>query len=360
VEITSYRNANNSHHMAAATPRSKAWAIAHGYTAQGSLGWLDPPGATPAPHHTRKVAGLLALPPNILAESPMPIRVHYARICAGTSSSSGSLSLLWSTSSASSREPTIIPPGAFSPVLSDAQEAREAMRARLYEPAIPWQTYVHSSMGAHTLQPSGLVVRLGLADLANGGGGGGDAAAAVPELLGFGGHLNAWHRFVPILLRSDYTSLEVRGWGKGGSTPVKSAPMAHRDAMITLETTTLTSAGQLCVGAVGERCDLLALVSCSGADCASLALTLSGSFEWDRGGDVALFEGDAGKPDLHFTAPGFRAVTAFACAECHGASMSNASKQAPMRTIAKDGGSTAVSTGARRTLTEISAAVAAA
>ena len=78
---------------------------------------------------------------------------------------------------------------------------------------------------------------------------------------------------------------------------------------------------------MGERCDLLALVSYRGTDCASLALTLSGSFEWGRGGDVALFEGDAGKPDLHFTAPGFPDVTAFACAECHGNSaMSTVSK----------------------------------
>jgi hypothetical protein len=35
------------------------------------------------------------------------------------------------------------------------------MRARLYNPTVPWQTYVHSSMAAHTLQPSGLVLRLG-------------------------------------------------------------------------------------------------------------------------------------------------------------------------------------------------------
>ena len=79
-----------------------------------------------------KVAGLLALPPNILAESPIPIRVHYARICAGAAASAGSLSLLWSAhdNSSSNSELAIIPPGAFSPALSDAQEAREAMRAR--------------------------------------------------------------------------------------------------------------------------------------------------------------------------------------------------------------------------------------
>ena len=313
-----------------------------------------------------KVAGLLALPPNILAENPMPIRVHYARICSG---GAGSLSLRWGASAGSNM--TVVPPDAFSPVLSDAQQAREAMRARLYEPVIPWQTYVHSSMGAHTLQPSGLVVRLGIADLAGGSdSGGGNEGHVAPELLGDTGYLAAWHRFVPAHLRpgrhslngSDYTSLEVSGWGKGASTPVKNAPMSRRNATLVLETTTLTADGQLCVGAEGERCDLLALVSCSGTDCASLALTLSGTFEWGRGGGVALFDGD-GKPDLHFTGVGFPAVTAFACADCHGTDISSASQQqAPIRflKIGKDGGAAAVSTGARRTLAEISAAVSAA
>ena len=147
--------------------------------------------------HGGRVAGLLALPPNILAETPMPIRVHYARLCpAGAAGAAGALSLLWS--SAAGGALTVIPAAAFSPALSGAQEAREAMRRRLYEPAVPWQTYVRSSMGAHTLQPSGLVVRLGLADLAGPPAtavsmdGGGEAAVTVaPELLGAGGHLAA-------------------------------------------------------------------------------------------------------------------------------------------------------------------------
>ena len=60
----------------------------------------------------------------------------------------------------------------------------------------------------------------------------------------------------------------------------------------------------------GERCDLLAVVSCFGTDCDALALSVSGTFEWGRGGNVALAAG--GSEDLAFTAPGFPDVTAYA------------------------------------------------
>jgi hypothetical protein len=115
LAITAFRNANGTHHMAAATPKMKRWALAHGYSvtfsSTGPLGWLDPPGgspAAPAPPRPpppasssrRRVAGILALPPNIMAEGPMTIRVHFARLCsaAGPSrvSRPGFLSLLWS------------------------------------------------------------------------------------------------------------------------------------------------------------------------------------------------------------------------------------------------------------------------
>ena len=67
--------------MAAASPAMKSWAVAHGYTAQGTLGWLDPPGAAPKnPTTTKRVDGSLALPPNILAETPLPLRIHYSRL----------------------------------------------------------------------------------------------------------------------------------------------------------------------------------------------------------------------------------------------------------------------------------------
>ena len=80
---------------------------------------------------------------------------------------------------------------------------------------MPWQTYVHSSMGAHTLQPTGLVLRLGLSDVS------GAPSSSVAD-LGPGGHIAPWPRFSPAhvlpgrhsLNGSDYTSFVVRGWGR--------------------------------------------------------------------------------------------------------------------------------------------------
>ena len=192
----------------------------------------------------RRVVGSLTLPPTITDGGPLLFRVHYARGCA--TPTPGSLSLLWSTNTASGF--SAIPPSAFSPTLSAAQEEREALRSRLYEPAVPWQTYVHSSMGAHTLQPTGLVLRLGIADLSSSG---------APEQLGcwltgtcqkagVTDGISPWNRFVPAhvvpgrhsLNGSDYTAFEVRSWGKPAAA--KGQAMSRRNATVLFQTTTLT------------------------------------------------------------------------------------------------------------------------
>ena len=70
IELKGYVNANGTHHLAAATEKSQAWAVAHGYTVQvsgrpvsvsgrpvlrdcvrgqGTLGWLDRPVPAPPP-----------------------------------------------------------------------------------------------------------------------------------------------------------------------------------------------------------------------------------------------------------------------------------------------------------------------
>lgn len=46
IAVVSYSNAGH-HTMAAATAPMKAWAVAHGYTETGTLGWLDAPGSKP-------------------------------------------------------------------------------------------------------------------------------------------------------------------------------------------------------------------------------------------------------------------------------------------------------------------------
>ena len=235
------------------------------------------------------------------------------------------------------------------------------MRTRLYEPAVPWQTYAHTSIAAHSLQPTGLVLRLGLAHLA------GDSS----ELLGDGdkGGIQVWRRFVPAhvvpgrhsLNGSDYTQFEVRDWAEhSGGT---GQPMARRNATIVFETTALASAdGGACAGGIAQQCDLLARITCSGADCRNMAVSLSGSFEWGRTGAVAA----VGTTDLDFTAPGFPAVTAFTATGCSGpavdvpASLGDATRRLIRFGDGPDGGVVGVSTGSRRTVAAIAEAVAAA
>jgi hypothetical protein len=63
LELVAYSNANGTHHMAAATTAMKAWATAHGYTAQGTLGYLDAPGAIAPKTINRR--DCLPYPPNV-------------------------------------------------------------------------------------------------------------------------------------------------------------------------------------------------------------------------------------------------------------------------------------------------------
>jgi hypothetical protein len=42
-EMFSFANANNTHHLAASSPKVKQWAKTNGYTVTGSLGYLDAP-----------------------------------------------------------------------------------------------------------------------------------------------------------------------------------------------------------------------------------------------------------------------------------------------------------------------------
>jgi hypothetical protein len=316
-----------------------------------------------------RVEGVLALPPSITGcGRPMLFRAHYARACADGAHRPGWLALKWRLGASSAQggiasSEEVVPAAAFSPTLSSAQQQREAMRKRLYEPAVPWQTYVHSSMAAHTLQPTGLVLRFGAADV--GGATAADGAAPVVD-LGPEGHISPWPRFSPAhvlpgrhsLNGSDYTAFEVRGWGRAAAG--HAGPAARRNASLTFETTTATASGGACNGTAAGRCDLLCVVTCHGADCVDLALSVSGSFEWGRSGDVSL-AGGADGADLAFRAPGFPAVTAFAATGS--APLLRRAAVGGARRLLRFGGWGAragVSTGQRRGIGSMVAAIAAA
>ena len=48
IPLQSFATPNGTHHMAAATNKSKAWAVSHGYIAKGVLGYVDAPIVAPA------------------------------------------------------------------------------------------------------------------------------------------------------------------------------------------------------------------------------------------------------------------------------------------------------------------------
>ncbi len=158
---------------------------------------------TPAAGQTepRTVASWILLP---AFSTPRPFRLEYTRLFALSSSSSSSpssssaassssrsnngdantspgvLSLQWDVPSqqerpgvaaaaaaatAAANAPVVVPTGAFSSDVSPVRQQLNALRQRLFEPQVPWQTYLATSMAAHTLQPTGLVVRATLVDL---------------------------------------------------------------------------------------------------------------------------------------------------------------------------------------------------
>jgi hypothetical protein len=137
----------------------------------------------------------------------------------------------------------------------------------------------------------------------------------------------------------------------------------RRDARFTFETTTVSDSGGLCNGSSNGssngRCDLLYVVSCSGRDCTGLAVSVGGTFEWGRAGGVAL-DGDS---DLKFSPRGLPAVTAFAALNSTVAaspgSLGTSGLSRRYLPFSKDG-KVGVSTGKRRSVSSMSAAIEAA
>lgn len=134
---------------------------------------LDDDAVSAPPPTPRSIASWITFPqhyPPTAGGTAVLIRVEYTRPLGG--SHEGVLTLEWTTAVNGSNVPLVVqshyipspgpvpvPAPAFSPTLSPPQLEREALRNRLYEPVVPWQTYASSSMTAHTLCPTGLVVR---------------------------------------------------------------------------------------------------------------------------------------------------------------------------------------------------------
>ncbi len=52
----------------------------------------------------------------------------------------------------------IVPSAAFSPFITEPEQQRQALRTRMYNPVVQWQTFYNPTMGCHVRMPSGLAL----------------------------------------------------------------------------------------------------------------------------------------------------------------------------------------------------------
>jgi hypothetical protein len=248
--------------------------------------------------------------------APVPLRLEYSHPSAACGAPA--LALHWEGNSTARAD---VPASALAPAPTAGPRAElAALRTRLYEPLVPWQTYFAPHMGAHALQPTGLVLSFSIGDLA--GRWLGELRpfpSFQPAAVAPGGHsLNG----------SDYTALHVSRWG------------AH-NATVSLFTTAAAAGGGggACSGTLGAgaaaRCDLALVAACQGSDCAQLVLVASLSYAWLGAGSAGV-EGNA---TLAATPAGFapvsaRALTPGAALPPAGAKFPPASLQLPFAAVA--------------------------
>lgn len=226
---------------------------------------IDDGDATQGAHVAR---AYLKVPFN--ASVPQAFRLEYSFWGAG---GTAACSLQWE-GNATALQP--VPASAFAPDVSPAEVERVALRNRLVNPAVRWQTYQNPTMGAHVLMPAGLIVDATLADSAGG-----------HEL----GDIIVFRQSSPALSLaglhsangSDYTQLSLSRWGA-------------RACDVSLETTVVNG-------------DLQFLATPSGADCARLRLLLRLRMQQERPGALML-GGDGAS--MVAVLPGFGNVTVHA------------------------------------------------
>ena len=187
------------------------------------------------------------------------VRVEFANQRVG-GAGNGTAVLLWSGNETA---PAPVPPAAFSPDVAPLQALRYALRARLAEPRVPWQTWWWPNLAAHVHAASGLALSFGLGDAASG-----ERLDATNV-----DRFSPWVRPGPHSANgSDYTLLNVSRWG-------------GRSCTVLIESAVDEAAG-----------DLIVLASASGADCAAVSLVLQPLFVWERVGAVG--PGAAGNGSL--------------------------------------------------------------
>lgn len=218
----------------------------------------------------RNLTAELRLP--LVAGKVYPIRLDYLRTAGGAPSS---LALWWSGNTTA---PAVVPAAALSAAPTAAEVARVALKERMLNPPVAWQTFYNPSMGTHVLMPSGFAVQATLADV------------TTNETLG---DIIVFRRSNPAITYvgahsyngSDFTELRLDSWGR-------------RDCTVVLRTTV-----------VNGGADLLFLAASNGTACARMALLLTPAMLWAR--DGRLYAPPAGGAVFAADCPGFPTSSIF-------------------------------------------------
>lgn len=184
------------------------------------------------------------------------------------------LQLLWCGNTTVTQ---VVPPSAFTPAVTAWEAERVAMKGRLENPAVAWQTFNNPSMGTHVHMPSSLGLNVQLADRVTGDVTGriflyrrSDPAIVEPGYHSYNG--------------SDYTQLSISAWKR-------------INCSVSLQTSVINGGA-----------DLLYLATSVGSDCARLALLVEPIMLWGRYGSFAQ---DGTSKVITASVPGFPPVSAF-------------------------------------------------
>lgn len=222
-------------------------------------------------YNLRTVTAFLNMP--LTAGVGVPLRLEYVHYSNG-SGGPATAQLYWQGNTTAHGP---VPTAVFNPTLSGPQQQRMALRDRMQNPAVAWQTFNNPTMGTHVQMPSSFAVDATLAN-ARTNATLGDIIVfrqANPAITYVGGHsVNG----------SDFTQLQLDRW-QGAACTV-------------LLQTTVVNAGQ----------DLQFLATSNGTDCKDLLLLLTPKMLFGR---VGTFNLSADGRTITASMPGFPAVTVY-------------------------------------------------
>jgi putative isomerase len=179
----------------------------------------------------------------------LPVRLDYLHY-------PGPPSLVQLSYVGNSTPPGLVPAEHLTPTIAPHEQQRAALKERMLNPPVQWQTFDNPTMGAHVRMPTGFAMDATLGDTASG------------ALLG---RVIVFRRSNPAITYvgphsyngSDYTELRLDAWG-------------GRDCTVVFSTTVVQG---------GE--DLYFLAASNGTDCSHMALVLQPKMLWSRAGELS-------------------------------------------------------------------------